>query len=279
MRFGHVRLVRSLQRTRHALNYLHLALFWGLNCPSLFYKQYTALNSKSFPPCKRGIATEWQGVFPLRKSLQKEDRIMIENSAMYKISYGLFMLTTTDGEKQNGCIVNTVSMLTDNPKRIVVFVNKANYSEELLRKTGIFNVSVLTESAPFELFKQFGFVSGRDKDKFEGGMYETSENGLYYLPKHANAVLSGKVVDYYDYGTHTLFVAEVTEAKVLNDEKSVTYEYYQANIKQKPKVEAAPAQGEKWVCKICGYVHEGELPDDFICPWCKHPASDFEKMA
>ena len=204
---------------------------------------------------------------------------MIENSAMYKISYGLFMLTTTDGEKQNGCIVNTVSMLTDNPKRLVVFVNKANYSEELLRKTGIFNVSVLTESTPFELFKQFGFVSGRDKDKFEGGMYETSENGLYYLPKHANAVLSGKVVDYYDYGTHTLFVAEVTEAKVLNDEKSVTYEYYQANIKQKPQVAPTPAQGEKWICKICGYVHEGELPDDFICPWCKHPASDFERMA
>ena len=204
---------------------------------------------------------------------------MIENSAMYKISYGLYMLTTTDGEKQNGCIVNTVNMLTDNPKRIVVFVNKANYSEEFLRKTGIFNVSVLTESAPFDLFKQFGFVSGRDKDKFEGGRYEVSENGLYYLPAHANAVLSGKVVDYYDYGTHTLFVAEVTEAKVLNDEKSVTYEYYQANIKQKPKAEPAPSQGEKWVCKICGYVHEGELPEDFVCPWCKHPASDFEKMA
>ena len=142
---------------------------------------------------------------------------MIDNTAMYKITYGLYMLTTTDGEKQNGCIVNTVSMLTDNPKRLVVFVNKANYSEELLRKTGVFNVSVLTESAPFELFKQFGFVSGRDKDKFEGGRYERSENGLYYLPEHANAVLSGKVVDYYDYGTHTLFVAEVTEAKVLND--------------------------------------------------------------
>ena len=204
---------------------------------------------------------------------------MIDNTAMYKITYGLYMLTTTDGEKQNGCIVNTVSMITDNPKRLVVFVNKANYSEELLRKTGIFNVSVLTESAPFDLFKQFGFVSGRDKDKFEGGRYETSENGLYYLPEHANAVLSGKVVDYYDYGTHTLFVAEVTEAKVLNDEKSVTYEYYQANIKQKPQAAPTPAQGEKWVCKICGYVHEGELPDDFIGPWCKHPASDFEKMA
>ncbi len=203
---------------------------------------------------------------------------MIDNKAMYKISYGLYMLTTTDGEKQNGCIVNTVQMFTDNPKRITLFVNKANYSNELLKKTGIFNVSVLTESAPFDLFKQFGFVSGREKDKFEGGKYETSENGLYYLPEHANAVLSGKVVDSYDYGTHTLFVAEVTEAKVLNAEKSVTYEYYQQNIKAKPQVEAAPAGQEKWVCKVCGYVHEGPLPDDFVCPWCKHPASDFEKV-
>ncbi len=197
---------------------------------------------------------------------------------MYKITYGLYMLTTTDGEKQNGCIVNTVNMLTDNPKRITVFVNKANYTEELLRKTGVFNVSVLTKSAPFELFKQFGFVSGRDKDKFEEGRYETSENGLYYLPEHANALISGKVVDAYDYGTHTLFVAEVTEAKKLADEESVSYEYYQANIKQKPQAAAAPTDKEKWVCKVCGYTHEGELPDDFICPWCKHPASDFEKV-
>jgi flavin reductase (DIM6/NTAB) family NADH-FMN oxidoreductase RutF/rubredoxin len=172
-------------------------------------------------------------------------------------------------------------MLTDNPTRIVVFVNKANYSEELLRKTGVFNVSILSESAPFDIFKQFGFQSGRDVDKFAGGMYATSENGLYYLPEHANAVLSAKVVDSHDYGTHTLFVAEVTEAKKLNNEKSVTYEYYQSNIKPKPqaaKVEEPSAKG-KWVCKICGYVHEGEeLPDDFICPWCKHPASDFEKV-
>ena len=203
---------------------------------------------------------------------------MIDNTAMYKITYGLYMLTTTDGEKQNGCIVNTVNMLTDNPKRVTVFVNKANYTEELLRKTGVFNVSVLTKSAPFELFKQFGFVSGREKDKFEGGRYETSENGLYYLPEHANALISGKVVDCYDYGTHTLFVAEVTEAKKLSDEESVTYEYYQAHIKQKPQAAAAPTDTEKWVCKVCGYVHEGPLPDDFTCPWCKHPASDFEKV-
>ena len=202
---------------------------------------------------------------------------MIEREAMYKLTYGLFMLTTTDGNKQNGCIVNTVSMITDEPKRIVVFVNKSNYSEELLKKTGIFNVSVLDESVPFEIFKQFGFQSGRDTDKFEGGRYETSENGLYYLPKHCNAVLSGKVVDFYDYGTHTLFVAEVVEGEVLSDEKSVTYEKYLTEIKPKPEAKK-PADKEKWVCTVCGYEHEGELPDDFICPWCKHPASDFEKV-
>ena len=201
----------------------------------------------------------------------------IEKEAMFKITYGLYMLTTTDGSKQNGCIVNTVSMLTDNPKRIVVFVNKANYSEELLRKTGIFNVSVLTESAPFEIYKQFGFVSGRDKDKFEGGRYATSENGLYYLPEHTNAVISAKVTDALDYGTHTLFVAEVTEAKTLSTEKSVTYDYYQSNVKPKPQAQKAEGTKKKWVCKICGYTHEGEeLPEDFICPWCKHPAEDFE---
>lgn len=206
---------------------------------------------------------------------------MIEKEAMYKLTYGLFMLTTTDGEKQNGCIVNTVTMLTDNPKRIVVFVNKSNYSEELLRKTKICNVSVLTEKTPFDIFKQFGFCSGRDKDKFEGGRYETSANGLYYLSDYANAVLSGKVIDYYDYDTHTLFVVEVTEAKKLSDDKSVTYEYYQSNIKPKPTQEKTEEKAgvEKWVCKICGYVHEGELPDDFVCPWCKHPAEDFEKIS
>ena len=169
-------------------------------------------------------------------------------------------------------------MLTDNPKRITVFVNKANYTEELIRQTGVFNVSVLTESAPFALFKQFGFSSGRDTDKFEGKVYPTTENGLYYIPDHTNAVISAKVVGAHDYGTHTLFVAEVTEAKTLSSEQSVTYAYYQSHIK--PKTETAKVGGvEKWVCKICGYVHEGELPDDFVCPWCKHPASDFEKIS
>ena len=210
---------------------------------------------------------------------------MIEKEAMFKITYGLYVLITADEEKQNGCIVNTVQMLTDNPKRITLYVNKANYSEQLLRKTGVFNVSILTESTPFETFKKFGFQSGKDVDKFAGESYPKTENGLYYLTENANAVLSAKVIDALDYGTHTLFVAEVTEAKTLSSERSVTYEYYQNHIKPKPQV-SAPTQesaqekkGGKWVCKICGYVHEGEeLPEDFICPWCKHPAEDFERV-
>lgn len=202
---------------------------------------------------------------------------MIDKTAMFKISYGLFVLTAKDGEKQNGCIVNTVSMLTDNPKRIVVFVNKGNYTNEMIKKTGKLNVSVLTESTPFDVFKQFGFCSGRDTDKFAGKSYPQTENGIYYLSEHTNAVISATVEDMYDYDTHTLFVARVDEAKTLSDEKSVTYEYYQNHIKPKPET-AKPSETEKWVCQICGYVHEGPLPEDFICPWCKHPAEDFKKM-
>lgn len=204
---------------------------------------------------------------------------MVEKEALYKLTYGLFVLTTKDGDKQNGCIVNTVSMITDTPKRITVYVNKLNYTEELIRKTGEFNVSVLTESTPFDVFKQFGFVSGRDTDKFAGATYPTAENGIYYIPEHTNALLSGKVIASHDYGTHTLFVAEVTEARTLSSEKSVTYEYYQNNIKPKPQAaKAEETKTEKWVCKICGYVHEGALPDDFVCPWCNHPAEDFERV-
>ena len=200
----------------------------------------------------------------------------MDKKAMYKISYGLFVLTVNDGQKDGGCIVNTVSMMTDSPTRIVVFVNNANYTAEVLKKTGVFNVSVLTESAPFDLFKRFGFQSGRDVDKFADTSYPRASNGLRYVDENANALISAKVVDKYDYGTHTLFVAEVTDAVTLSEENSVTYNYYQANIKPKPN---APKQDdkEKWVCSVCGYVHEGPLPEDFICPWCKHPASDFVK--
>ncbi len=202
---------------------------------------------------------------------------MFDKKSTYKLTYGLFVLTAKEGAKDNGCIVNTVSMLTSEPCRIVVFVNKDNYTEGMISRTGLFNVSVLTESAPFEIFKQFGFASGKDVDKFEGKSYPRTENGVYYIPEHTNAVLSAKVVDALDYGTHTLFVAEVTDGEVLKDEKSVTYEKYLTEIKPKSNA-GKPADKEKWVCSVCGYEHEGELPDDFICPWCKHPASDFEKV-
>ena len=208
----------------------------------------------------------------------------IENNAMFKLTYGLFVLSVNDGVKDNGCIVNTVSMLTENPKRITVYVNKLNYTEQMIRKSGVFNVSVLTESAPFDIFKQFGFSSGRDVYKFAGKTYPRTSNGLYYLPEHTNAVISAKVTDILDYDTHTLFVAEVTEAKVLSAKPSVTYEYYFAHIKPKPgeapkAAETGDKKTKRWVCKICGFVYEGEfLPDDYICPLCKHGAEDFELL-
>ena len=207
---------------------------------------------------------------------------MIQNEAMFKFSYGLFVLTAKDGEKDNGCIINTAAQLTDSPKRITIAVNKANYTHDMVLKTGVFNISVLSEKSVFDTFKRFGFASGRDTDKFEGygDFCKRSENGLYYVTEGTNAFLSAKVVGAHDYGTHTLFVAEVTEAQVLTDDPSATYAYYFANIKPKPQ--AAPASEEKktvWVCKICGYVYEGDpIPEDYICPLCKHPTSDFERQ-
>ncbi len=203
----------------------------------------------------------------------------IENAAMFKLSYGLFVLTARDGSKDNGCIINTAVQLTDDPKRLTIAVNKANYTEEMIKKTGMFNLSVLTEDVPFRVFEHFGFQSGRNVNKFEKcDAVRRSANGIYYIPKYTNAFISCKVVASEDYGTHTLFVAEVTEAKVLNAEaKSVTYAYYFEHIKPKP----APAEGPRkgWVCRICGYVYEGEeLPEGFICPLCKHGAEDFEKL-
>lgn len=202
----------------------------------------------------------------------------IDSKVMHKLSYGLFVLTAKDGSKDNGCIINTVMQVTSSPNRIIAVVNKANYTHDMIAKTGEFNVSVLTTAAPFEVFKRFGFASGRDTDKFAGDSNEVrSGNGIRYVPEYANAYMSAKVIEMVDVGTHTIFVADVTEAKVLSDEKSVTYEYYFANIKPKP--EAKPEKKKGFVCKICGYVYEGEeLPADFICPWCKHGAEDFEPL-
>ena len=190
----------------------------------------------------------------------------------------MFVLTAQD-EKDNGCIVNTVVQLTDTPKRITVAVNKANYTHDLIMKTGVFNVSVLSEDAQFAQFKQFGFQSGRDVEKFAGYDHvERSENGVLYVTENTNALISGKVIETRDYGTHTLFVADVTEAKVLSAVPSVTYDYYFANIKPKPSKLEEKKKGH--VCKICGYVYEGDpLPADFICPLCKHGAEDFEPLS
>lgn len=203
---------------------------------------------------------------------------MVEPNALFKLSYGLFVLTAKDGGKDNGCIINTVTQLTDTPKRITIAVNKANYTHDMIQKTGMFNVSVLSEDVPFKIFQQFGFQSGREADKFAGMATQTrSANGLRYLSEYTNAFISAKVISAEDYGTHTLFVADITEAKVLSAEPSVTYAYYFEHIKPKPQPTAETKKG--WVCKICGYVYEGEdLPADFICPLCKHGAEDFEPL-
>lgn len=200
----------------------------------------------------------------------------VEPNAMFKLSYGLFVLSANDG-KDNGCIINTVTQITDTPKRISIAVNKANHTHDQIMKTGVFNVSVLSNDATFALFERFGFQSGRDADKFAGleGV-ERSENGLTYLTEATNAFISGKVVQTLDYDTHTVFIADVTEAKVLSNVPSLTYAYYFDHVKPKP---AALNEQKGWVCKICGYVYEGEeLPADYVCPLCKHGPEDFEKL-
>ena len=204
---------------------------------------------------------------------------IIDSTALNKLSYGLFVLTAKDGTKDNSCIINTAMQITSSPLRVSIAVNKANYTHDLIVKTGEFNVSVLSTSTPFDVFKQFGFSSGRDTDKFaECGYNNRSSNGLRYIPDCANSVISAKVHESYDCGTHTLFIADVTESFLLSSEPSVTYQYYFDHIKPKPEKPVEKKKG--FVCKICGFIYEGEtLPDDFVCPICKHGAIDFEPLA
>jgi flavin reductase (DIM6/NTAB) family NADH-FMN oxidoreductase RutF len=198
----------------------------------------------------------------------------MDNNALFKLSYGLFVLTANQDGKDNGCIINTVMQITDTPKRIQIAVNKGNYTHDMIAATGEFNVSVLSQDAVFWVFQHYGFQSGRDVDKFANLPEARTPNGIRYVEGCTNAVISGKVFQSIDCGTHTLFLADVTDAKVLSDEPSMTYQYYFDHVKPKPQ----PAEKAKWVCKICNYVYEGEeLPPDFICPWCKHGAEDFEK--
>ena len=196
-------------------------------------------------------------------------------TALFKIGYGLYVVTSNDGTKDNGLIVNTVTQLTDNPNRIAVNINKANYSHHVIKNTGVMNVNCLSVDAPFEIFQRFGFQSGRTADKFAGMETLRSDNGLVFLPKYINAFMSLKVEQYVDLDTHGMFICTVTEARVMNDRETMTYNYYHSNVKPKPQTE-----GKKgFVCKVCGWVYEGDtLPDDIVCPLCKHGAADFEPI-
>ena len=207
----------------------------------------------------------------------------MDNKVMYSLSYGLFVLSARRDGKDNGCITNTAIQVTTTPNRIVCAINKSNYTHDMVKETGRFTLSILSEEANFELFKRFGFQSGRDADKFAGFEQHVQKDadGIPYVTQGTNAWLSCRVVSATDLGTHTLFLADVLDGGTLSSAPSATYSYYQAHIKPKPGAAApAPSAQKRWVCKVCGYVYEGdELPADFICPWCKHPASDFEPLA
>lgn len=207
-----------------------------------------------------------------------ESEKSINSKSMFKLSYGLYVLSANENGKDNGCIINTVTQVTSSPIAVTIAVNKNNHTCDMIQRTGKFNVSVLSESASFEIFKRFGFQSGRDVNKFDSfDKVKRSENGIYYLTENVNAFMSAEVISSEDCGTHILFFARITEAAVLSDEKSATYQYYFDHIKPKP-VTTESRKG--FVCKICGYIYEGDsLPEDYVCPICKHGADDFEPLA
>lgn len=212
-----------------------------------------------------------------REYLAQQDSTANKNdlTALFNIGYGLYVVTSNDGKKDNGLIVNTVTQVTSTPNRIAVTINKANYSHHVIKQTGIMNINCLTVDAPFKVFEAFGFKSGRNVDKFADCTPLRSDNGLVFLPRYINSFMSLKVEQYIDLDTHGMFICSVTEARVLSDRDTMTYTYYHENVKPKPEV----AGKKGYVCKICGYVYEGEeLPEDFVCPLCKHGASDFEEI-
>ena len=212
-----------------------------------------------------------------RDYLAQQDSTANKNdlTALFNIGYGLYVVTSNDGKKDNGLIVNTVTQVTNTPNRIAVTINKENYSHHIIKQTGKMNINCLTEEAPFKVFESFGFVSGRNVDKFADCEPLRSDNGLVFLPRYINSFMSLKVEQYVDLDTHGMFICSVTEARVISDKPSMTYAYYHENVKPKPNT----AGKKGYVCTICGYVYEGEeLPDDFVCPLCKHGASDFEEI-
>ena len=245
-------------------------------CKNLIYTENTvkimsALNEESTKDLE-ALADELS-----REYLATREETANKNdlTALFNIGYGLYVVTSNDGKKDNGLIVNTVTQVTNTPNRIAVTINKANYSHHVIKQTGKMNINCLTVDAPFAVFEKFGFVSGRNVDKFEGMEPPRSDNGLVFLPRNVNSFMSLKVEQYIDLDTHGMFICSVTEARVLSDRESMTYAYYHANVKPKPQT----AGKKGYVCTICGYVYEGsELPEDFVCPLCKHGASDFEEI-
>lgn len=200
----------------------------------------------------------------------------MDMSVMFKIGYGLYVLTAKDDAKDNGCIINTVMQVTSNPLQVAIAVNKKNYTNEMIQKTRKFNLSILSEKADFEIYKHFGYQSGREVDKFAlFAEAKRSPNGVLYITKGTNAYISAYVQQEVDLGTHSLFIAQLVASESLSDDKSATYDYYQNFVKPKPENVAKKG----WRCKICGYIYEGEnLPADYICPICKHGAIDFERL-
>lgn len=223
----------------------------------------------------KALADSLSEEYKAKKDLEEEKAPEIDSKALFKIGYGLYVVTSRDGDRDNGLIVNTVTQLTDTPLRVAVNINKLNYSHDIVKKTGKLNVNCLNIEAPFSIFQEYGFVSGRDKNKFEGKEIVRSANGLAVLTNYVNSVISLKVDQYVDLGTHGMFICSVTESKVINNVETMTYNYYQANVKPKPQTE----KKKGYVCKVCGYVYEGdELPEDFVCPLCKHGPADFEEI-
>ncbi|MBR1598050.1 MAG: flavin reductase [Lachnospiraceae bacterium] len=205
----------------------------------------------------------------------------MDKKTINKLTYGLFVLTANEGDKDNGCITNTGIQVTTDPNRICFAVNKANYTHDMVARTRKFTLSIISQEADFELFKHFGFQSGRDVDKFSDFKYCThGSNGIYYITKGTNGYISGQIEQIIDMGSHSLFIASVTDMEMLSEAISMDYGYYHANVKPKPEAVGTAPDGQTiWRCTICGYEYIGEdLPDDFICPLCKHPASDFEKV-
>ena len=247
------------------------------NCKNCTFAENTvhiksALNDESTAQLE-ALADEFGSEYEARKADTADKNDL---RAMFNIGYGLYVVTSNDGKKDNGCIVNTVTQVTSSPNRVAVTINKENYTHHVVEQTGIMNVNCLSVEAPFSVFENFGFQSGRTADKLKDFEELRSDNGLRFLPQYINAFFSLKVVNYIDLGTHGMFICDVTESRVITKAETMTYTYYQNNVKPKPETE-----GKKgYVCKVCGYVYEGdELPEDFVCPLCKHGAADFEPIS